>query len=76
MMSFAILAIVKATLVCGVAFFLARLCRRARASIRHLLFGLAFIALVVIPGVTTRVCVRTMQGVRRPPIEAGEVKCR
>jgi uncharacterized protein (TIGR03435 family) len=50
MMSFAVLAIVKATLVCGVAFFLSRLCRRTRASIRHLLFALAFIALVVIPG--------------------------
>ena len=50
MMSFAVLAIVKATLVCGVAFFLSRLCRRTRASIRHLLFALAFTALVAIPG--------------------------
>ena len=49
MMSFAVLAIVKATLVCGVAFFLSRLCRRTRASIRHLLFALAFTALVAIP---------------------------
>jgi uncharacterized protein (TIGR03435 family) len=49
MMSFALLAIVKPTLVCGVAFLLSRLCRRARASIRHLLFALAFTALVVIP---------------------------
>ena len=50
MMSFAVLAIVKGTLVCGVAFFLSRLCRRTRASIRHLLFALAFTALVAIPG--------------------------
>jgi bla regulator protein BlaR1 len=50
MMSFAVLAIVKATLVCGVAFFFSRLCRRTRASIRHLLFALAFTALVAIPG--------------------------
>ena len=50
MMFFAALAILKATLVCGVAFFLARVCRRARASIRHLLFALAFAALVAIPG--------------------------
>ena len=49
MTSFAVLAIVKATLVCGAALFLSRLCRRARASIRHLLFALAFTALVVIP---------------------------
>ena len=46
MMSFAVLAIVKATLVCGVAFFLSRVCRRTRASIRHVLFALAFAALV------------------------------
>ncbi len=39
----------KATLVCGVAFLLSRLCRRTRASIRHLLFALAFAALVAIP---------------------------
>ena len=50
MTSFAVLAIVKATLVCGVAFFLSRVCRHARASIRHLLFALAFSALVAIPG--------------------------
>ena len=49
MMSFAVLAIVKATLVCGAAFFLSRLCRRTRASIRHLLFALAFTALIAIP---------------------------
>lgn len=50
MMSLAVLAIVKATLVCGVAFLLSHLCRRTRASIRHLLFALAFTALVAIPG--------------------------
>ena len=50
MTSFAVLAIVKATLFCGVVFFLSRLCRHARASIRHLLFALAFSALVAIPG--------------------------
>ena len=49
MTSFAVLAIVKATLVSGVALLLSRLCRRARASIRHLLFALAFTALVAIP---------------------------
>ena len=49
MMSFAVVTILKATLVCGAAFFLARACRRARASIRHLLFALAFVALIVIP---------------------------
>ncbi len=49
MMSFAVLAIVKATLVCGVALSLSRLCRRTRASIRHLLLALAFAALVAIP---------------------------
>jgi len=48
-MSFAVLAIVKATLVCGAAFVLSRLCRRRRASIRHLLFVLAFTALIAIP---------------------------
>ena len=53
MMSFAVLVIVKATLVCGVAFFLSRVCRRTRASIRHLLFALAFAALVAIPGAGT-----------------------
>ena len=51
MMSFAVLAIVKATLVCGVAFSLARLFRRTRASVRHLLFAVAFAALVVVPGI-------------------------
>jgi uncharacterized protein (TIGR03435 family) len=50
MMSFAVVTIVKATLVCGAAFFVSRLCRRSRASIRHVLFALAFAALVVIPG--------------------------
>ena len=49
MMSFGALALVKATLVCGVAFFLSHLCRRTRASIRHMLFALAFTALVAIP---------------------------
>lgn len=49
MMSFAVLAILKATLACGAALLLARACRRARASIRHLLFALAFTALIVIP---------------------------
>ena len=53
MMSFAVLVLVKATLVCGVAFLLSRLCRRARASIRHLLFALAFIALVAVPVAST-----------------------
>ena len=53
MTSFAVLAIVKATLVCGAAFFLSRLCRRARASVRHLLFALAFTALVAVPGAGT-----------------------
>jgi bla regulator protein blaR1 len=51
MMSFAVVTIVKATLVCGAAFFLSRLCGRARASIRHLLFALAFAALVAVPAV-------------------------
>jgi len=49
MMSFAVVVILKATFVCGAAFLLARLCRRARASIRHLLFALAFAALIAIP---------------------------
>jgi uncharacterized protein (TIGR03435 family) len=49
MMSFAAIVIVKATLVCGAAFLLGRMCRRARASIRHLLFALAFAALIAIP---------------------------
>jgi bla regulator protein blaR1 len=53
MMSLVALAIVKATLVCGVAFFLSHLCRRTRASIRHLLFALAFTALVAIPAAGT-----------------------
>ncbi|HLG56979.1 MAG TPA: M56 family metallopeptidase [Vicinamibacterales bacterium] len=53
MMSFAVVVIVKATLVVGVAFFLSRLCRRTRASIRHLLFALAFTALIAIPGAGT-----------------------
>ncbi len=52
MMSFAVMAIVKATLVCGLAFLLSSLLRHARASIRHLIFALAFTALAVIPGVT------------------------
>jgi bla regulator protein blaR1 len=49
MMSFAAAVIVKATLVSGVAFLLARMCRRSRASLRHLLFALAFAALMAIP---------------------------
>jgi hypothetical protein len=49
MTSFAVLAVVKATLVCGVAFTVSHVCRHTRASIRHLLFTLAFAALVVIP---------------------------
>lgn len=49
MMSFAVLTVVKATLVCGAAFVLARLWRRSRASVRHLVFALAFTALVAIP---------------------------
>jgi uncharacterized protein (TIGR03435 family) len=49
MMSFAVIVIIKATLVCGAAFLLARMCRRARASLRHLLFALAFAALIAIP---------------------------
>jgi hypothetical protein len=50
MISFAVLAIAKATLACAAALLLSRLCRRTRASIRHLLFALAFAALVAIPG--------------------------
>jgi uncharacterized protein (TIGR03435 family) len=49
MMSFAVLAVVKATLICGVAFTFSRVCRHTRASIRHLLFALAFAGLVIIP---------------------------
>ena len=49
MIPFAMLVVVKATLLCGTAFLLAQLCRRARASIRHLTFSLVFIALVAIP---------------------------
>ena len=49
MMSVAVVAILKATLVCGVALLLARVCRRARASIRHLVLALAFAALIAIP---------------------------
>jgi bla regulator protein BlaR1 len=48
-MPFAVLTLLKATLVCGSAFSLARLCRRTRASARHMLFALAFAALVAIP---------------------------
>lgn len=50
MTSFVVLVILKATLVSAVAFILSHLCRRARASVRHLLFALAFVALVAIPG--------------------------
>lgn len=53
MMSFAVLVIVKATLVCGIGFLLSRLCHRTRASVRHLLFALAFAALVVVPGISS-----------------------
>ena len=49
MISLAVVAILKATLVCGAALLLARACRHARASIRHLLFALTFAALIVIP---------------------------
>ena len=49
MMSVAVVAILKATLVCGAALLLARACRHARAAIRHLLFALTFAALIVIP---------------------------
>jgi uncharacterized protein (TIGR03435 family) len=49
MISVAVVAILKATLVCGAALLLARACRHARASIRHLLFALAFAALIAIP---------------------------
>ena len=49
MMSFAVLTLLKATVVFGAAFFLARLCRRTRASVRHMVFALAFVALVAIP---------------------------
>lgn len=49
MMSFAVLTLMKATLVCGAAFSLARLCRRTRASARHMVFALAFVTLVAIP---------------------------
>jgi beta-lactamase regulating signal transducer with metallopeptidase domain len=49
MISVAVVAILKATLVCGVPLLLARVCRRARASIRHLVLALAFAALIAIP---------------------------
>jgi uncharacterized protein (TIGR03435 family) len=49
MMPFAVLTLLKATLVCGAAFSLARLCRRTRASARHMVFALAFAALAAIP---------------------------
>jgi uncharacterized protein (TIGR03435 family) len=48
-MPFAVLTLLKATVVLGAAFSLARLCRRTRASARHMLFALAFAALVAIP---------------------------
>jgi hypothetical protein len=51
MTAFAALAIVKATFVCGLALFLSYMGRRARASIRHFLFALAFVALAAIPAV-------------------------
>jgi hypothetical protein len=35
--------------VCGAALAVARICRHSRASIRHLVFALAFAALVVVP---------------------------
>ena len=53
MMPFAVLTLLKATLVCGAAFSLSRLCRRTRASARHMVFALAFAALVVIPFAAT-----------------------
>lgn len=49
MMSFAVVVVLKATVVTGIVFLLVRLCRRSRASVRHLLFALAFAALVAIP---------------------------
>ena len=49
MIPFAVLTLVKATLVCGAAFSLSRLFGRTRASARHMVFALAFAALVVIP---------------------------
>jgi bla regulator protein blaR1 len=48
-MSFAVFILLKATLVCGAALAFARICRQRRASIRHLIFALAFAALAVIP---------------------------
>jgi bla regulator protein blaR1 len=50
MMSLAVVVVVKATLVCGGALLFSHLCRRTRASIRHVVLVLAFVALVVIPG--------------------------
>ncbi len=49
MMPFAVLTILKATLVCGAAFSLSRLFRHTRASLRHMVFALAFAALIAIP---------------------------
>lgn len=49
MTSFVVMVMVKATLVSAVAFVLSHLYRRARASVRHALFALAFVALVAIP---------------------------
>lgn len=74
MMSFAVLVILKATLVCGAAFIIARICRRARASIRHLLFAFAFAALIVIPAagpvlpaVTMRLPASRASSIETPP---------
>jgi uncharacterized protein (TIGR03435 family) len=53
MMSFAVVTVVKATVVCGAALLLSRLCRRTRASIRHAMFVLTFAALVVVPSIGT-----------------------
>src|SRR5687768_3533554 len=71
MMSFTVAAILKATLVCGAAFLLARACRRARASIRHLLFALAFAALIAIPAAEPIVpAVRVMLPAPASPADA------
>jgi hypothetical protein len=53
MISFAVLTVVKTTVVCGVALLLSRLCRRTRASIRHVMFVLTFAALIAVPSIAT-----------------------
>ena len=49
MTSFAVFTLLKATVVCGAALVFSRICRHSRASIHHLIFALAFAALVVVP---------------------------